>query len=100
MIIEAEAPDGGDEDELRRRRLDFYTRGGAEFLPYDCWLFGVHYRCLATCRSGADGEKLMEAHRRLYLRRPKSIMHKYVRIPFLPGDEVPESVIWSELEDE
>lgn len=100
MIIEAEAPDGGDEDALRQRRLDFYTRCGAKYLPYDCWLFGVHYRCLAAGWDGARGEALMEAHRSLYLHKHKGMMQKYVHIPYVPGDEVPESIIWSELKDE
>ena len=99
LIIEAEAPDGGAEDALRQRRLDFYTRCGAEYLPYDCWLFGVTYRVLAL-GGAADGQTLMEAHRSLYLRHRKRLMRKYVRIPLVPGEALPESIPWSETEDE
>ena len=41
ILVESEAPEGGPEDALRRRRLGFYQRNGFRPLSYDCLLFGV-----------------------------------------------------------
>ena len=47
IIVESEAPEGGQSDGIRQRRMNFYRRNGYTFLRYDCMLFGVHYRvCL------------------------------------------------------
>ena len=53
IIVESEAPDGGEQDALRRRRMDFYRRSGFTFLDYDCILFGVHY---AVCLCSPNGK--------------------------------------------
>lgn len=40
ILVESEAPQGGEQDALQRRRLAFYTRCGFVPLSYDCLLFG------------------------------------------------------------
>ena len=96
MLLEAEAPDGGEEDGLRQRRIAFYERCGCQLLPYDCGLFGVHYRCMALNWNGKNPQKLMEKHHRLYERDiPKRLFEGNVRIPLLPGEKAPATVTWN-----
>ncbi len=47
ILGEAEAPDGGPEDELRRRRLGFYRRNRFEQTDVMSWVYGVDYRIIA-----------------------------------------------------
>ena len=64
ILVESEAPEGGPEDALRRRRLGFYQRNGFRPLSYDCLLFGVHYRTFLLSPNGKGTEAAaMEAHR-------------------------------------
>ena len=98
IIIESEAPDGGAEDALRLRRLEFYRRNGCKPLAYDAWLFGVHYKSLLLSKNGtADEGSAKEAHRELYHHyfTPEQTAH-FVRVPFDPErDEAPE-INWDE----
>lgn len=88
MILEAEAPDGGAEDALRQRRLDFYLRAGCVMLPYDCALFGVHYNCLAMNCGDRDAQTVLQLHHALYRKHMLRAMDEaYVQIPLLPGEK-------------
>ena len=98
IIVESEAPEGGETDALRRRRMDFYRRNGFAFLDYDCILFGVHYAvCLRSPNGRGTGEAVMEAHRALYRAQfPDWAYRKFIQIPRDPKNplEPPES--WAE----
>lgn len=98
MILEAEAPDGGAEDALRQRRIDFYARGGCQLLPYDCGLFGVRYRCMAMNWDGKDAQSIMDRHRQLYQRNiPRRFYEGNVRIPLPAGEKPPSTMPWNEI---
>ncbi len=80
---EVEAPDGGEDDGLRLRRLAFYRRCGFTRLPYDCVLFGVHYQTLLM---GGDPERegagVMDTHRKLYQSAmPGFLYRRMIQIP-------------------
>ena len=63
IIVESEAPEGGQSDGIRQRRMNFYRRNGYTFLRYDCMLFGVHYRvCLCSPNGKGSEEATMAAH--------------------------------------
>lgn len=47
IVGEVEAPDGGEEEELRRRRLAFYQRNRFRQTGVRSWLYGVDYRIIA-----------------------------------------------------
>ena len=83
ILVESEAPEGGPEDALRRRRLGFYQRNGFRPLSYDCLLFGVHYRTLPPLpqREGTEAAA-MEAHRGVYRSQLAPWAYeKFVEIP-------------------
>lgn len=99
VIIESEAPDGGQEDEIRRRRLGFYERAGCTLLPHDAWLFGVHYRTMLLDASapGADPARALEAHRELYHNYfTKKQLCSFVRVPFYPEQDTLPDFDWGE----
>lgn len=63
ILVETEVPEGGAEDALRRRRMDFYRRNGFTFLDYDCVLFGVRYAvCLCSPNGKGTQAETMAAH--------------------------------------
>lgn len=100
IIVESEAPDGGQEDELRRRRLGFYARAGCTLLPHDAWLFGVHYRTLLldAAAAGADPARALEAHRELYHNYlTQEQLCSFVRLPFDPERDAPPAFEWEEV---
>ena len=98
IIIESEAPDGGAEDALRLRRLDFYRRNGCKPMAYDAWLFGVHYKALLLSKPGAANEAAAkEAHRELYHHyfTPEQTAH-FVRVPFDAERDTAPEINWDE----
>ena len=98
LLLEAEAPDGGPDDGLRRRRLGFYQRCGCTLLPYDCALFGVHFCCLALNGGGRDLSAVLAAHQGLYRRHiPPEVHDRCIRLPLAPGEKPPASPPWSEI---
>ena len=98
IIVESEAPEGGETEVLRRRRMDFYRRNGFVFLDYDCVLFGVHYAvCLRSPNGRGTEEAVMEAHKALYRAQFSDWAYrKFIQIPRDPENplEPPES--WAE----
>lgn len=98
IIVESEAPDGGDHDAIRTRRMDFYRRNGYTFMDYDCVLFGVHY-AVALCSPNGRGDQAgaMAAHQALYRKQFTPWAYdRYIQIPRDPAHplEPPES--WAE----
>ena len=69
IIVESEAPEGGQSDGIRQRRMNFYRRNGYTFLRYDCMLFGVHYR---VCLCSPNGKGSEEATMAGAVRQPVS----------------------------
>ncbi|MGN1004323.1 MAG: GNAT family N-acetyltransferase [Oscillospiraceae bacterium] len=98
---EAEAPDSGDpeENDLRRRRINFYLRSGFRLLDYECALFGVHFCCLYRGPE-QDDRKVERLHRGVYAGYFSSEhMARYIQMPLRPGEEINPAPAWVE-EDE
>ncbi len=68
MIMgEVEAPDGGQNDALRLRRMHFYARHGFVLEPVKSRVYGVTYRIITYARpAGMQPEDLCEALRNIY----------------------------------
>lgn len=101
LFGEAEAPDSTDpaENELRRRRLDFYRRNGFRLLDYDCALFGVHFNCLYRGRE--EDDRAVEAlHRSVYADyfAPEHFA-RFIQLPLRPGEAVRPAPEWLEEDD-
>jgi GNAT superfamily N-acetyltransferase len=98
ILVESEAPEGGETDALRRRRMDFYRRNGYTFLNYDCVLFGVHYAvCLCSPNGkGTEGEA-MAAHQALYRSQftPKAY-ETFIQIPRDPDHPLLPPESWAD----
>lgn len=98
IIVESEAPDGGEHDELRRRRMDFYRRNGFVFQDYDCNLFGVHYAvCLCSPSGRGNGEGAMAAHQALYKAQfTPWAYERFIQIPRDPENPLRPPESWAE----
>ncbi len=67
IVGEVETPDGGAEDELRRRRLAFYERNRFCQTGVRSWLYGVDYRIIAwNLPAGTDDAALAAKLTQLY----------------------------------
>ena len=90
ILAEAEAPEGASEEEqdLRRRRLDFYRRLGFAELKYRAEIFTVRYAVLAWSAGGAPDEAAaQEAHAALYRGElPGPLFRRFIHIPAPPED--------------
>lgn len=100
IIVESEAPEGGEKDALRRRRMDFYRRNGFTFLQYDCVLFGVHYAvCLRSPNGKGTEEAVIEAHKALYRAQfPQEVYETFIQIPRDPENPLAPPESWAEQE--
>ena len=101
IIVESEAPEGGAEDALRRRRMDFYRRAGFTFLDYGCILFGVHYAvCLRSPNGRGTAEGTLAAHQALYRSQfsPRAYQ-RFIQIPRDPDNPLEPPKSWAELDD-
>ena len=98
ILVESEAPEGGPEDALRRRRLGFYQRNGFRPLSYDCLLFGVHYRTFLLSPNGKGTEAAaMEAHRQVYRAQLAPWAYeKFVEIPRDPQRAAAPAESWAD----
>ena len=98
ILVESEAPEGGETDALRRRRLDFYRRSGFTFLDYDVGLFGVHYAvCLRSPNGKGSGAGAMAAHQALYQAQfPAWAYRKFIQIPWDPAHPLQPPESWAE----
>lgn len=102
LFGEAEAPDSGDpaEDDLRRRRLDFYRRNGFRILDYECALFGVRFNCLYRGPE-TDDRKVEALHRSVYADYfSPAHMERYIQLPLRPGEAVHPAPQWVEEDGE
>ena len=101
IIVESEAPEGGPEDALRRRRMDFYRRAGFTFLDYDCVLFGVHYGvCLRSPNGRGTAEGTLAAHQALYRSQfTPQAYQKFIQIPRDPDHPLAPPESWAELDN-
>ena len=69
FIGETEAETGDPaRDGLILRRQALYRRLDAQFLPYDCALFGVHYRTMAWAKFPVDADEVQRRHDGFYRR--------------------------------
>ena len=84
ILVESEAPQGGEKDALQRRRLAFYGRCGFAPMGYDCLLFGVHYRTFLLSPNGKGTEQAaLAAHQALYAAQfPPDQLARYIQIPW------------------
>lgn len=101
IIVESEAPEGGETDALCRRRMDFYRRAGFTFLDYDCVLFGVHYAvCLNSPSGKGTAEGALAAHQALYRAQfTPEAYQQFVQIPRDPAHPLTPPKSWAELDD-
>ena len=98
IIVESEAPEGGETDALRRRRMDFYRRNGFVFLDYDCVLFGVHYAvCLRSPNGKGTEAAALEAHKALYRSQfPGWAYKKFIQIHRDPAHPLDPPESWAD----
>lgn len=98
IIVESEAPEGGPEDRLRKRRMDFYRRAGFVFLDYECVLFGVRYAVCLLSPSGKGTEAgTLAAHQALYHSQfPHWAYDKFIQIPRDPEHPLAPPESWAE----
>ena len=92
IIAEAEAPEAAaDEAErtLRQRRLGFYARCGFVTMPFDCGLFGVHYKTLLLPNGEVDEEEALQVQLERYREHFKpEHFQRYVQLPLREGEEI------------
>lgn len=70
------------ENQLRRRRLDFYHRAGFRYAGYDVRLFGVLFSVLRSYGTGLSRETLMTVHQSLYQKESfQPIGNRFIAIP-------------------
>ena len=98
IIVESEAPEGGQSDGIRQRRMNFYRRNGYTFLRYVCMLFGVHYRvCLCSPNGKGSEEATMAAHQALYGSQfPGWAYRRFIQIPRDPDAPLQPKESWAE----
>lgn len=101
IIVESEAPEGGPEDDLRCRRMDFYRRSGFTFLDYHCVLFGVHYAvCLRSPNGRGTEAGTLAAHQALYRSQfPAWAYRKFIQIPRDPQKPLAPPESWAEQDN-
>lgn len=102
FIGETEAETGDpDRDGLILRRQGFYLRTGAQFMPYDSALFGVHYRTIVWAKEPADPDEVQRRHDGFYRRAfPKLLYAAAVQLPLKPGEKPFPVKDWDERPDE
>ena len=99
MVIlgESEMPEYAPAPDMARRRLGFYARNHARLAGYDTEMFGVPYKTLYWAEQPVADQRLMEAHRDIYLKRFSPDKYaRYVRIPRAPGAKPLPKVAWNE----
>ena len=99
MVIlgESEMPEYAPDPDMARRRLGFYARNHARLAGYDTEMFGVPYKTLYWAEQPMADQRLMEAHRDIYLKRFSPDKYaRYVRIPRAPGAKPLPKVAWNE----
>ena len=97
---EAETGDAA-RDEMILRRQAFYRRHGAQFMPYDCALFGVHYRTIVWSSGEVNPEEICRRHDGFYRRAfTKELYDSAVQLPLKPGEKVFPAKNWEERPDE
>lgn len=97
ILVESEAPQGGEKDALQRRRLAFYGRCGFAPMGYDCLLFGVHYRTFLLSPNGRGREQAaLAAHQALYAAQfPPDQLARYIQLPLDPDNPLPDAGSWA-----
>ena len=97
ILGESELPRFAPDPAMAERRLGFYARNGARTAGYDTEMFGVPYKTLYWSDEPLPDQRVMEAHRAIYLSRfsPEKYA-KYVRIPRQPDAEPLPKVAWNE----
>jgi len=71
VLVEAEAPrpeETPEENEHRRRRLNFYRRAGFQDMGYTAFLFGVWYTLFFSKQAGEKTAEILIKHENLYKR--------------------------------
>ena len=98
FLAECEAATGDPmRDEMILRRQGFYRRNGAEFLPYDCALFGVHFRVILWSDKPAELETVQTMHREIYRNSlGEECYRKFIQLPLAPGEKPIPMVAWTE----
>jgi len=98
FIVETEAETGDPRrDELILRRQAFYQRTGARFLPYECALFGVHYRTVVWANGVVDDDEVLRRHDGFYRRNfSETLYREAVQLPLKPGEPIFPMKNWKE----
>ena len=102
FIAETEAETGeAARDAMILRRQGFYRRHGAQFMPYDCALFGVHYRTIVWANGEVDPDEICRRHDGFYRRAFTQLLYdSAVQLPLKPGEAVFPARNWKERPDE
>lgn len=100
ILAESEAPDGGPNDALRRRRMGFYTRNGFAFLDYACLLFGTAYAvCLCSPNGTGTPAQAQAAHRAVYRAQfSEQTFTTSIHIPWDTTQPIPPGPSWVEMQ--
>ena len=97
ILGESEMPEYAPDPAMAQRRLGFYARNHARLAGYDTEMFGVPYKTLYWADAPVSDQRLIEAHRAIYLKRfsPEKFA-RYVRIPREPNAKPLPQVAWNE----
>lgn len=102
FIGETEAETGeAERDELILRRQGLYRRLGAQFMPFDCALFGVHYRVMVWAEPVPEPETVLREYDAFYRKAfTKEVYDAAVQIPLRPGEKPHPMKAWLERPNE
>lgn len=98
LFGEVEALDSPEpaENELRRRRVDFYLRNGFRVTDYECALFGVHFNCIYF-GTETDDRRVEAMHRGVYADYfSPAHFERYIQFPLADGEVIKPAPEWVE----
>lgn len=98
LVGEVETLESSDsaENDIRRRRVEFYLRNGFRILDYECALFGVHFNCIYFGNE-EDDYKVQEMHRNIYAGYfSEKHLERYIQLPLAPGELIHPAKEWIE----
>lgn len=97
ILGESEIPEYAPDPAMAQRRLGFYARNQARLAGYDTEMFGVPYKTLYWAEQPVEDQRLIAAHRYIYLQRfSPDKFARYVRIPREPGEAPLPKEDWNE----
>lgn len=98
LVGEVETLESSDsaENDVRRRRVEFYLRNSFRILDYECALFGVRFNCIYFGNE-KDDCKVQKMHREIYAGYfSEKHMERYIQLPLVPGELIHPAKEWIE----